>query len=67
MLKYLYCIVLFVFVRCNDSGKRKYLNISDTVSKGSFAYDLAFLKKHNNRILTLENNTGNAKLLVSGD
>ena len=67
MLKHLYYIILLAFIGCNDSGNRKYISISDSVSKGSFGYDLAFLKKHNKRIITLERTAGDAKLLISAD
>jgi len=64
------CIVT-ASAACNENDGKK-TSSSDTTSsadtvKGSYAYDVAFLKKHTGKVLELQDKDGKAKILLSAD
>jgi hypothetical protein len=71
-----YCLILFSFC-CNshsnnnntapDSSKT-ITSAADSASvKGSYAYDAEFLKKYTKKVIELQDEKGNAKVLLSAD
>src|SRR5688500_16715611 len=59
-------LIALVFVACNSDTSNKTKSTTDTSqSKGSYAYDLAFLRQHTTGLLELTNDDSTAKLLVS--
>ena len=65
MKKFIYLIVYFVMMTtpsCNNPQKSK---TSDSFGKGSFGYDLAFLKQKDNSLIVLSGNNGKAQIIVS--
>ena len=68
--KLIYCFLLFFIDACNNTGNDANQNtmypINDsTFAKGSYGYDAAFIKKHTNNVIELEN--GEAKVLLCAD
>jgi hypothetical protein len=65
--KHLYLLPLLVFcIACNNNADQKQV-IMDSSIKGDYAYDAEFLKKHTRKVIELENEEGNAKILLSAD
>jgi hypothetical protein len=61
-----FCFLLFILTACNNNSQNKMQTTNDsTFQKGSYGYDAAFIKKHANNIIELEN--GNAKVLLCAD
>jgi hypothetical protein len=61
---YFYVLVLFC-AACNNSYQKK--SVTDSSVNGTYAYDAAFLKKYSQKLIELENEEGNAKILLSAD
>ncbi len=55
-----------LFFSCNNTTNEQQTS-RDSAAKGTYAYDRAFLKKHNQQIVELQNEEGNARLLLSAD
>jgi hypothetical protein len=65
-----FCLLalLFFFIACNNSSdEKKPSTASSITAKGDYAYDAEFLKKYTRRVIELENEEGNAKILLSAD
>ena len=58
--------LLFFCIACNNSDPKKQPP-TNTLVKGTYAYDAEFLKKHNRKIIELQSEDGNAKILLSAD
>ncbi len=62
---------LLLFTACNNNHENKSTieNAApkDSTLKGTYAYDLTFLKKHTRKIIELQNEEGNARVLLSAD
>jgi hypothetical protein len=59
-------LVVFIIFSCNNDTTRNMGSKSDTSAiKGSYAYDLAFLRQHTKGVLELTNDDSTAKLLLS--
>jgi hypothetical protein len=57
---------LFILISaCNDSSRTNENDSLENLRKGSYAYDVAFLKKYTKKSLELQN--GGAKILLSAD
>ena len=54
---------------CNNTGEQKTLSEKDTTtpSKGTYAYDAAFLRKHTGKVIELSSADGSSKVLLSAD
>jgi hypothetical protein len=66
--EYLSFLSLVVFcIACNNNSDQQTATDSLTNIKGTYAYDAEFLKKHTRKIVELENEQGNAKILLSAD
>ena len=52
---------------CDNSGQNKSPdnNATDSLKQGSFAYDLHFLKQHDDSLVVLNNGSDNAQVIVS--
>ena len=59
--------ILFFFIACNNNDKKKPATDSSIIAKGTYAYDIAFLKKHTKKLVELESEEGNSKILLSAD
>src|SRR5260221_4409403 len=59
--------ILFFFIACNNNDKKKPATDSSIIAKGTYAYDIAFLKKHTKKLVELESKEGNSKILLSVD
>lgn len=64
-----YWFILFaVLFSCNENKKNtKPANDTEDYPKGTYGYDAAFLKKNLSNIIELQDEAGNAKLLLSAD
>ena len=60
-------ILLMITLSCNNSGQKSASenNATDSLEKGSFSYDLNFLKQHDDSIVVLSNDGGKAQVIVS--
>jgi hypothetical protein len=59
-------LAAFISVSCNNDTTQDMRSKSDTsVVKGTYAYDLAFLRQHTKGVLELTNDDSTAKLLLS--
>lgn len=59
---------LIIFISCGDNASREPNQSTDSVAeKGTYAYDAAFLKKHNRQVLELRDSAGLGKVLISAD
>ena len=59
---------LLIFVACGDNASREPNQSTDSVAaKGTYAYDAAFLKKHNRQVIELKDSAGLGKVLISAD
>ncbi|WP_153797241.1 DUF6786 family protein [Foetidibacter luteolus] len=61
------CYMVSLIACGNGNNKETNPSDSSAAPKGSYAYDAAFLQKHNNKILELKDKDGNAKVLLSAD
>jgi hypothetical protein len=61
-------IVMLVFTACGHSNQQQ-TNLSDSTitTKGTYAYDVEFLKKNTQKVFELSNEDGSAKILLSAD
>jgi hypothetical protein len=58
--------LLFISIACNNTNRTTMNTTNNTdLEKGSYAYDAAFIKKHTNNVIELEN--GDAKVLLCAD
>ena len=64
-----FIFLLFFNFSCNNPNDQQSAVDKDPISavKGSFAYDEAFLRKHNKQLVLLQSGNGQGKVLVSGD
>ena len=59
-------ILAIVTSSCNNSGKKTSdSNPTDSLTQGSFVYDLNFLKQHDDSLIVLSNDSGLAQVVVS--
>jgi hypothetical protein len=59
---------LIIFISCGDNASREPNQSTNSVAeKGTYAYDAAFLKKHNRQVLELQDASGQGKILLSAD
>jgi hypothetical protein len=59
---------LLIIVSCGENASREQTQSADSLAtKGTYAYDAAFLKKHNRQVLELEDAAGKGKILLSAD
>lgn len=60
-------IMIMVLSSCNNSDQKKTSdnNVTDSLKQGSFAYDLNFLKQHDDSVVVLSNDAGKAQVIVS--
>jgi hypothetical protein len=70
--RFLVCLpaLFLIFTACNSNENKVTNEIPpqiDSAQKGSYAYDLSFLKKHNRNVVELQNEDGNARVLLSAD
>jgi hypothetical protein len=66
--EHLFFLLLALFcITCNNNSEQQTKADSFTNTKGSYAYDAEFLKKHSQKIIELRNEEGNAKVLLSAD
>lgn len=56
--------LLFFCMACNNNNQGEQLS-TNSLLKGSYGYDAAFLKKHTEEIIELKSEDGNAKILLS--
>lgn len=64
-IKYIFlCIAFAACISCNNS-KTKQTSIDTTFTKGTYAYDAAFLKTHTKNVVELQD--GQLKVLLSAD
>jgi hypothetical protein len=63
------CLILLIFfcIDCNNNNDQQKPSADISFTKGSYAYDFDFLKKHTNKLIELSNEDGNAKILLSAD
>jgi hypothetical protein len=60
-------IIIIMITSCNSSNSRQkeaHTNSDTSFQKGSFGYDLNFLKQHDS-VIVLQDNSGNSKIIVS--
>jgi hypothetical protein len=59
---------LLLIIACNNNTmKETQTTVADSLPKGTYAYDAEFLKRHTTEIIELQNEEGNAKVLLSAD
>lgn len=61
---------LLIFTACNNANDKSTVDAAakiDSLIKGSYAYDAVFLKKHTHQVIELKEDTGCARVLLSGD
>src|SRR5437868_9072287 len=54
-----------IFMSCNNASQQTNITRDSASIKGSYAYDLEFLKKHTPAVVELKSNDGNSKVLLS--
>ena len=64
---FFFLTLLFFCIACNNNGDTKKQLATDSLIKGTYAYDANFLKKHTGKIIELKSEEGNAKVLLSAD
>jgi hypothetical protein len=68
ILKFSWICFLITGAACNTTTKKTdTAGSAHTASKGMYAYDAEFLKKHTGQLLELSNEDGSGKVLVSAD
>jgi len=66
--KYFYLLtVLFYCIACSNNDNQKKSKIESSTMKGTYVYDAEFLKKQTRQVIELENEEGNARILLSAD
>ena len=60
-------ILFLALCACNNSNKKTQTEDVETYTKGTYAYDADFLKKHTKNVLELQDEEGKAKVLLSAD
>jgi hypothetical protein len=55
--------LLILFISCNNVSKEENKNVGQ-ISKGTFGYDLDFLKKHHKDLVVLGQDTGGAQIII---
>ena len=65
----LLALISSCMLSCNDESKSASAtgDTTQAATRGSYAFDLDFLKKHNRRVLELSNEDGNARVVLSAD
>lgn len=60
-------IIMMIASSCNNSGQKAVSdnNSTDSLKQGSFAYDVNFLKTHDDSLVVLSNDEGKAQVIVS--
>ncbi len=60
-------IIIMIVSSCNNSGQKKSPEnpSTDSLKQGSFAYDINFLKTHDDSLVVLSNDGGKAQVIVS--
>ncbi|MEO8962858.1 MAG: DUF6786 family protein [Ginsengibacter sp.] len=60
-------IIAILILSCNESGQQQASKSNDTSSypKGSFGYDLNFLKQHDDSVIVLSMDSNTARIIVS--
>ena len=60
-------LMIMVLSSCNNSDQKKTSdnNVTDSLKQGSFAYDLHFLKQHDDSVVVLSDDSGKAQVIVS--
>ena len=58
-------IVMSILAACNDSGREKIETPATAFSKGSFGYDLEFLKKYHKDLLVLSEDSSGAQIIIA--
>ena len=64
---FLFLKLLFFCIACNNNSDQKKQSATDSLLKGTYAYDAEFLRTHTRRVIELKNEEGNAKILLSAD
>jgi hypothetical protein len=59
--------LVFFCIACNNSNQGRMTTGSSITGKGSYAYDAEFLKKYTKRVIELQNEEGNSRILLSAD
>lgn len=60
-------ISVMIISSCNNSGQKQSVAANDSTSfkQGTFGYDLNFLKKHDDSLVVLRNDSGESQVIVS--
>jgi len=59
--------LLFFCIACNYRNQGRMTTSSSITGKGFYAYDAEFLKKYTKRVIELQNEEGNSRILLSAD
>src|SRR6266478_258255 len=59
--------LILISIACKNSANQNHKPSLDSISKGSYAYDFDFLKKHTKKVIELTDEEENAKILLSAD
>src|SRR6185312_4965300 len=63
---YPFILIIMITSGCNNSNREKTdKSNTNSFSKGSFGYDLQFLKKHDDSLAVLSNDSGKTQVIVS--
>jgi hypothetical protein len=63
---YPFILIIMITSGCNNSNREKTdKSNTDSFNKGSFGYDLQFLKKHDDSLVVLSNDSGKTQVIVS--
>jgi len=54
-----------IFMACNNESSRQQQPVDSTATKGSYAYDVEFLKKHSSGVVELASEDGKSRVLLS--
>lgn len=66
--QYKWLWLLLACISCNEnSSDKKQTTTDQQPAKGTYAYDADFLKKHNRKVLELQDDSGQSKVLLSAD
>ena len=58
-------IIIMAISSCDNNQSKKQSNDQDTSKKGTFGYDLHFLREHDDSLIVLGNDSDKAKVIVS--
>ena len=64
---FLFLPLVFFLSACNNNSDQKKESTTGVSTKGTYAYDAGFLKKYTRKIIELQNEEGNARVLLSAD